>query len=131
MTDTAPIWATGRRKTSIARVRLVPGEGKIFVNRREAAEYFPREIWRKRIRQSLEAANATDRFDVHANLTGGGLSGQADALSLGIARALESYDPELRPILKAAGLLRRDSRIKERKKYGQRGARARYQFSKR
>ncbi len=131
MTDTAPIWATGRRKTSIARVRLVPGEGKIFVNRREAAEYFPREIWRKRIRQSLEAANATDRFDVYANLTGGGLSGQADALSLGIARALESYDPELRPILKAAGLLRRDSRIKERKKYGQRGARARYQFSKR
>jgi len=131
MTDTAPIWATGRRKTSIARVHLVPGEGKIFVNRREAAAYFPREIWQKRIRQSLEAANAADRFDVHANLTGGGLSGQADALSLGIARALESYDPELRPTLKAAGLLRRDSRIKERKKYGQRGARARYQFSKR
>lgn len=131
MTDTAPIWATGRRKTSIARVRLVPGEGKVLVNRREVEEYFPREIWRKRIRQPLETANAADRFDVHANLTGGGLSGQADALSLGIARALESYDPELRHILKAAGLLRRDSRIKERKKYGQRGARARYQFSKR
>ncbi len=131
MTDTAPIWATGRRKTSIARVRLVTGEGKVLVNRREVEEYFPREIWRKRIRQPLETANAADRFDVHANLTGGGLSGQADALSLGIARALESYDPELRHTLKAAGLLRRDSRIKERKKYGQRGARARYQFSKR
>jgi small subunit ribosomal protein S9 len=131
MTEKSTIWATGRRKTSIARVRLVPGEGRFLVNRREVDEYFPREVWRRRVRQPLETANAGDRFDVHATLTGGGLTGQADALSLGVARALESYDPELRHTLKGAGLLSRDARIKERKKYGQRGARARYQFSKR
>jgi len=131
MTEKNVIWATGRRKTSIARVRLVPGEGRISVNRRELEEYFPRETWRKKIRQPLETANASDRFDISSTLNGGGLTGQADALSLGIARALESYDPELRQMLKSAGLLRRDARIKERKKYGQRGARARFQFSKR
>ncbi|MCX7021268.1 MAG: 30S ribosomal protein S9 [bacterium] len=131
MVEKSSIWATGRRKTAIARVRIVTGEGKILVNRRDMVEYFPREAWRKRVRQSLDTANAADRFDVHATLTGGGLTGQAEALSLGIARALEKYDSELRHPLKAAGLLRRDARIKERKKYGQRGARARYQFSKR
>jgi small subunit ribosomal protein S9 len=131
MSEKSTIWATGRRKTAVARVRLVPGEGKVLVNRREVEEYFPREAWRKRVRQPLETANAADRFDVHATLTGGGLTGQADALSLGIARALEKYDSELRHTMKGVGLLRRDARIKERKKYGQRGARARYQFSKR
>jgi len=131
MAEKGSIWATGRRKTAIARVRLVSGEGKVLVNRRDVEEYFPREVWRRRVRQPLETANAADRFDVHATITGGGLTGQADALSLGIARALEKYDPELRHTLKGAGLLRRDARIKERKKYGQRGARARFQFSKR
>jgi small subunit ribosomal protein S9 len=131
MVEKSSIRATGRRKTAIARVRLVPGEGKIVVNGREMDEHFPREMWRKKVRQPLEATGASDRFDVHATITGGGLTGQADAMSLGIARALEKYDPELRHTLKEAGLLRRDARIKERKKYGQRGARARFQFSKR
>lgn len=131
MTESTEIWATGRRKTSIARVKLVSGTGRILCNGRQLDDYFPRLCWQKAVRRPLEVADAMERFDIHANLTGGGLTGQADALLLGIARALEKYDPELRHTLKDEGLLRRDPRSKERKKYGRRGARARFQFSKR
>jgi small subunit ribosomal protein S9 len=131
MSDTQEIWATGRRKTAVARVKLLPGSGKVHCNGRELDEYFPRRSWRLAVRRPLETVEAEDRFDIHANLTGGGLTGQADALMLGIARALEKHDPELRQVLKDHGLLRRDARAKERKKYGRRGARASFQFSKR
>lgn len=131
MTESNEIWATGRRKTSIARIKMVQGSGRIYCNGRELEDYFPRLCWQKAVRRPLETVEAADRFDIHANLTGGGLTGQADAMLLGIARALETYDPELRGVLKDEGLLRRDPRSKERKKYGRRGARARFQFSKR
>jgi small subunit ribosomal protein S9 len=123
--------ATGRRKTSIARVRLTPGTGKITVNGRTLEDYFPREVSRMVVHQPFEAANASGRYDITANICGGGPSGQAVALCHGISRALERYDSGNRPALKRRGLLTRDSRKKERKKYGQRGARARFQFSKR
>lgn len=122
---------TGRRKTSIARVRLSLGTGQFHVNGRTLEEYFPRETLRTLINQPFEAVNASGRYDVHANLVGGGIAGQAGALRHGIARALQALDPAQRPPLKRAGLLTRDSREVERKKYGQRGARARFQFSKR
>jgi small subunit ribosomal protein S9 len=122
---------TGRRKSSIARVRLALGTGQFFVNGRSLEEYFPRETLRTLINQPFEAVNAAGRYDVHANLVGGGIAGQAGALRHGIARALQALDVTLRPPLKRAGLLTRDSREVERKKYGQRGARARFQFSKR
>jgi small subunit ribosomal protein S9 len=122
---------TGRRKTSIARVRLALGSGQFNVNGRTLEEYFPRETLRTLINQPFEAINAIGRYDVHANLAGGGVAGQAGALRHGIARALQTLDPSQRPPLKRAGLLTRDSREVERKKYGQRGARARFQFSKR
>lgn len=123
--------ATGRRKTSIARVRMWPGTGNIVVNGRSLEDYFPREVSRMVVHQPFEAANAAGRFDIVANVNGGGPSGQAVALCHGIARALERFDGGNRPALKRRGLLTRDSRKKERKKYGQRGARARFQFSKR
>ena len=122
---------TGRRKTSIARVRLALGTGQYNINGRTLEEYFPRETLRTLINQPFEAVNAGGRYDVHANLVGGGIAGQAGALRHGIARALQSLDAGMRPLLKRAGLLTRDSREVERKKYGQRGARARFQFSKR
>lgn len=123
--------ATGKRKTAIARVRLAPGTGNIVVNGRAFDEFFTRESLRLVVKQPLESTNAAGRYDVTAKLKGGGSSGQAGALRHGITRALEKLEPSLRPALKRAGFLTRDARKKERKKYGQRGARARFQFSKR
>ena len=131
MAEAQVVTATGKRKTSVARVRLTPGNGTLLVNGRTMQDYFPREVLHIVINQPLEVANAVGRFDIHASVNGGGPSGQAGALRHGIARAIEKLEAEQRPGLKKAGLLTRDSRKKERKKYGQRGARARFQFSKR
>jgi small subunit ribosomal protein S9 len=125
------IVSTGKRKTAVARVRLRLGSGAIRVNGKPVDEYFTREVLRILVRQPLESTNATSRFDVTANVNGGGPAGQAGALRHGIARALEKFDGSVRPTLKRGGFLTRDARKKERKKYGQRGARARFQFSKR
>jgi len=125
------IQATGKRKTAIAQVRLRPGTGLITVNSKPVDEYFRRESHCILIKEPFEAANAQDRYDVVAHCKGGGSSGQAGALRHGIARALEQAETDLRAPLKKRGLLTRDARKKERKKYGQRGARARFQFSKR
>jgi small subunit ribosomal protein S9 len=122
---------TGRRKHSLARVRLTRGKGEFSVNRRSLEDYFGRETLSMLIKQPLETTQTLGQFDVYANVSGGGTSGQAGALRHGIARALLSYDPELRLALRRGGFLTRDPRMKERKKYGQKGARARYQFSKR
>jgi small subunit ribosomal protein S9 len=124
-------YGTGRRKCSIARVRLQPGEGKIEVNRRPVDEFFPRPTLKMVLTQPLKVVGMEGKLDVMANVSGGGSSGQAGAIRLGIARALVQVDGTLRAALKKAGLLTRDPRVKERKKYGQRGARARFQFSKR
>lgn len=123
--------ATGRRKRSVARVTLIPGKGKITVNNRDFENYFPRETLRMIIRQPLHVTGLLGKYDVIANVNGGGLSGQAGALRHGIARALVAIDADLKPKLKKEGLLTRDPREVERKKYGQRGARRRFQFSKR
>jgi small subunit ribosomal protein S9 len=123
--------ATGRRKTSVARVRLVPGSGAITVNRRSLDEYFPNNVLKMIIKQPLLSTETAERFDIHVAVTGGGPSGQAGAIRHGISRALTEYNAELRKRLKKDGFLSRDPRMKERKKYGQRGARARFQFSKR
>ncbi len=122
---------TGRRKTAIARVRLTTGTGKIVVNGRALENYFPVDSLRVQVLQPLTATSNTEKFDVRVNVTGGGPNGQAGAVRHGIARALLKFDAALRPSLKAEGLLTRDSRMKERKKYGQPGARKRFQFSKR
>ena len=124
-------WATGRRKTSIARVRLVPGGGGYRINERTLEDYFGRETSRMIVNQPFELTNTRGRFDVVANVHGGGVAAQAEALRHGISRALLQADGELRSPLKKAGFLTRDSRGKERKKYGQKGARKRFQFSKR
>lgn len=131
MADVQVVTATGKRKTSVARVRLTPGNGALLVNGRTMEEYFPREVLQIVIKQPLEVANGVGRYDIHANVDGGGPSGQAGALRHGIARAIEKMEAEQRSGLKKAGLLTRDARKKERKKYGQKGARARFQFSKR
>ena len=123
--------ATGRRKTSVARVRIAHGVGKTTVNGRDFKDYFPVEAVRQFIEQPFEAADMAKRFDVMANVTGGGIMGQAGALRHGIARALLLADAALREKLKGGGFLTRDPRMKERKKYGQPGARKRFQFSKR
>ncbi len=123
--------ATGRRKSSVARVRLKPGSGKIVVNGREVLDYFKRETLKMVIEQPFEFTNMLGKFDIDANIIGGGLAGQAGALRLGISRAMLEYDVNLRGELKAAGFLTRDSREVERKKYGQPKARKRFQFSKR
>ena len=123
--------ATGKRKTAIARVRLAAGTGTITVNGRTFEDYFPREASRMGIAHPFDTINGVGRYDVFANVHGGGLSGQADALRHGISRALEKLDENNRGPLKKRGLLTRDARKKERKKYGQKGARARFQFSKR
>jgi small subunit ribosomal protein S9 len=125
------ISATGKRKTAVARVRLKPGTGQILVNGRPMVEYFPREVLHMRIQSPFEVSNAEGLWDVSARVSGGGIAGQADALRHGISRALLAVDGQLRPSLKRQGFLTRDARKKERKKYGQRGARARFQFSKR
>jgi small subunit ribosomal protein S9 len=124
-------YATGRRKLAIARVWLVPGSGKVTINHRTMDNYFGRATSKMVLRQPLELTAQTANFDVHVNVSGGGHTGQADAIKLGITRALMRYNPAFRPPLKAAGYVTRDPRVKERKKYGQRGARARFQFSKR
>jgi small subunit ribosomal protein S9 len=124
-------YATGRRKEAVARVWLSPGTGKISINKRSLEEYFGRETSRMVFRQALELTETTGQFDIFVNVCGGGLSGQAEAIRHGISRALTRVNPEYRGGLKKAGYLTRDSRAKERKKYGQRGARARFQFSKR
>jgi small subunit ribosomal protein S9 len=122
---------TGRRKRSVARVFLRPGSGKITINGREFENYFPTEAGRVPVRQALQTVEVSDRFDVVVLAHGGGVSGQAGAIKLGIARALVEFNAELRGALKKAGLLTRDPRQHERKKYGQKGARKRFQFSKR
>ena len=124
-------YATGKRKCSVARVWVTPGEGKITVNQREMEDYFPRETLRQLIFQPLQLLEAQGRYDITANVCGGGISGQAGAVRHGIAKALVEIDPGNRKSLKQAGFITRDPRCKERKKYGQRGARARFQFSKR
>lgn len=123
--------ATGKRKSAVARVRIKSGSGKIVVNGKDAAAYFCRPTSIRLIEQPLELAEKYGKVDVFANICGGGLSGQAGALRHGITRALIIMDPELKPILKRMGLVTRDSRVKERKKYGLAGARRAYQFSKR
>jgi len=123
--------AVGRRKEAIARVRLVPGTGQRTVNGRALDVYFPRATVVRTILEPLEVTSTADRYDLHANVTGGGITGQAGAVRLGIARALIRLDENFRKPLKQAGLLTRDPRAKERKKYGQKGARKRFQFSKR
>ena len=122
---------TGRRKTAVARVRLATGTGKITVNRRTFDNYFPLETQRSIATRPLTVVGGLEKFDVRATVAGGGPNGQADALRHGIARALIQFDAALRPPLKAEGLLTRDPRARERKKYGQPGARKRFQFSKR
>ena len=124
-------YATGRRKEAVARVWLQPGSGKVEINQRTLDEYFGRETSRMVFRQALELTETVGQFDVFVNVSGGGLSGQAGAIRHGISRALIKIEPAYRPPLKKAGYLTRDARAKERKKYGQRGARARFQFSKR
>jgi small subunit ribosomal protein S9 len=124
-------YGTGRRKTSTARVFLRPGSGRIVVNRRPVEQAFTTATLLTTVKQPLLVTETADKFDVLATAEGGGISGQAGALRLGIARALVQYNEELRPQLKKAGLLTRDPRVKERKKYGLAGARKRFQFSKR
>jgi small subunit ribosomal protein S9 len=123
--------ATGRRKEAMARVRLVAGSGNVTVNRRTLDDYFPNNVLKMIIKQPLLSTETAERFDIHVTVRGGGPSGQAGAIRHGIARALTEYNGELRKKLKKEGFLTRDPRMKERKKYGQRGARARFQFSKR
>lgn len=130
-TDTMKFYATGRRKTSIARVWMYNGDGKITINRRNAEQYLTRGTNLKIVEQPLQATGTNDQYDVWCTAKGGGLSGQAGAIRLGIARALLRVSEEYRDALKGAGYLTRDARKKERKKYGRKGARARFQFSKR
>lgn len=124
-------WGTGRRKESIARVRVRPGEGQIVINGRSIEDYFPRQLWRLHALEPLKVSGMEGKIDVFIKAQGGGLSGQAGAVRLGIARALLTLDPEMRPVLKKADLLARDPRMVERKKFGRRKARALYQYSKR
>ena len=124
-------YGTGRRKTSTARVYLRPGAGEVQINRKSFEQYFPNETLRMIIRQPLQLTETAGKFDILVNVVGGGPAGQAGAIRHGITRALIEYNTDLRPTLKHAGLVTRDPRIKERKKYGQKGARKRFQFSKR
>lgn len=131
MSDTLQFRATGRRKSAVARVFLRPGEGKIVINRRPLEQYVPSESMRIELQQPLVATETAGKFDALILLRGGGLHGQVGAARMGIARALLVFNPELRSQLRRGGFLTRDSRVKERKKYGQKGARKRFQFSKR
>lgn len=124
-------YGTGRRKTAAARVYLRPGAGEMKVNGRTLDSYFPNEVLKMVIKQPLQLTETVERFDIHVTVAGGGSAGQAGAIRHGISRALLEFNGELRDRLKSAGFLTRDPRKKERKKYGQRGARARFQFSKR
>ena len=131
MPDTIQNYGTGRRKTATARVFLRPGTGEITVNKRSIEDYFKNETHRMIIRQPLQLTDSVNKFDILVNVDGGGVTGQAGAVRHGITRALIDLNPDLRPRLKKAGFVTRDPRGKERKKYGQKGARARFQFSKR
>lgn len=131
MADLVQYYGTGRRKSAIARVFLRPGSGEFKVNGKGFEEYFVTEQQRASAKRTLQTANVTNEFDVLTTVNGGGVTAQADAVKMGIARALLEFNPELRKTLKADGLLTRDARVKERKKYGQKGARKRFQFSKR
>jgi len=131
MSTSTTFYATGKRKTSIARVYMKPGKGIIKVNNRELDEYFGRKTLRMIVHEALDLTENSNRYDISINVNGGGLSGQAYAIRHGISKALQNENSELRPKLKAAGLLTRDARKKERKKYGLAGARKAYQFSKR
>ncbi len=128
--DTVHI-SVGRRKTSVARVRLLPGSGDIFINDKPMQEYFQRETLRYTVKEPLEVTKTVGKYNVFANVRGGGMTGQAGAVRHGIARALITLEPNLRAVLKKGGFLTRDPRMKERKKYGQKGARKRFQYSKR
>jgi small subunit ribosomal protein S9 len=131
MQDTNYFWGTGRRKNALARVRVRPGDGVIKINDRTVEDYFPRLVWQSQVLQSLKTASLEGKVDVFIRATGGGLTGQAGASKMGIARALIKLNPDLRPVLKKDGLLTRDSRMVERKKFGQKGARGKRQYSKR
>jgi small subunit ribosomal protein S9 len=131
MAQTQEFIATGRRKTSVARIRMTPGSGKIDINGRSFEDYFPTTPLQNTVLQPLQAAKVVNNYDLSINTTGGGMTGQAGAARLAISRALLQADANLRSTLKADGLLRRDPRMKERKKSGQPGARKRFQFSKR
>lgn len=131
MVEMVKFGATGRRKTSVARVSLIPGTGKVVINERPIDEYFSREADRVSATLPLKLANALTKFDIIVKVTGGGTTGQAGAIRLGLARALSTSDIEYRPILKKADCLRRDPRMKERKKPGQKGARKKFQWVKR
>ncbi|MFH1654075.1 MAG: 30S ribosomal protein S9 [Pseudomonadota bacterium] len=129
--ESTEFWATGKRKTAIARVKLTPGSGKVTVNSKEATKYFGRDVLQIIINQPFEATGTEAKFDITANITGGGPSGQCEALRHGISRALLAMNPDLRKPLRGAGLLTRDPREKERRKVGCRKARRRPQYSKR
>ena len=131
MSENTDFLGTGRRKTSVARVRLSAGTGKVSVNGRSLEEYFPLETQRSDVLLPLSITDTSSKLDVRINVCGGGMSGQAGAARHGISRALLNVDADLRPVLKSAGFLTRDPRMKERKKYGQPGARRRFQYSKR
>ena len=131
MADLVQYYGTGRRKSAIARVFLRPGAGEWKVNGKSFDEYFVTEQQRASAKKTLAVAEMASNFDVLANVNGGGVAAQADAVKMGVARALLEFNPELRKTLKSEGLLTRDARVKERKKYGQKGARKRFQFSKR
>ncbi len=124
-------YGTGKRKSAVARTWLRPGKGSITINQRDVDDYFRRETAKMIVEQPLVLTDTYGSFDVNVNVSGGGISGQAAAVRHGITKALLQVNPEFRPILKRAGFVTRDSRIKERKKYGQKGARARFQYSKR
>jgi len=130
-TRASPIWGTGRRKTAVARVRLLPGDGKIRINDREVDQYFTEDKDRNAVRSPLVATSQLKTYDLFINVKGGGPTGQADAVKLGIARVLMKVDATLDAALREGKFLTRDPRMKERKKYGQKGARKRFQFSKR
>ena len=123
--------ATGRRKTAVAQVRLIPGTGKVQINRRTIEEYFPVEVWRQQALRPLEIIQVAGKYDVFVTVRGGGLTGQTGAILLGVSRALVVIDEENRSKLRGAGMLTRDPRMVERKKYGRKKARKRFQFSKR
>jgi small subunit ribosomal protein S9 len=129
--DKNAFYATGRRKCAVARVWMMPGSGKILINRRDIDDYFGRATSKMIVRQPLELTEMIGRYDIFVNVAGGGLSGQADAIRHGVTRSLMKINGSFRPALKKQGYVTRNPRIKERKKYGQRGARARFQFSKR
>ena len=124
-------YATGKRKTAVARVWLMPGEGNITINKRHIDDYLKRDTAKMVIRQPLELTDTLGKYDIYVNVRGGGISGQAGAIKHGISKALLEAHPDFRSLLKKAGFLSRDSRVKERKKYGQPGARKRFQYSKR